>query len=289
MNNREIDHDDDTLPDGQLIGQLVDDRFLIQKAIGKGGAGEVFLACDTKMLDRRVVVKVLLADWIGHDDVRRKFEHEKEALLRLDHPGIVSILDAGTLEQGQPYIVMPFVEGQTLQRYLKENSLPPLEICAGIIEATADALSAAHSVGILHRDIKPANIMISFLPSKKLRVKIIDFGIARVFESKVSPITHIGRPLGTVLYVAPEQLLGHHEQTPAADVYSCGIMAFKMLTGVRPFEPQSMFEMAELHREGLKKLPSSIRPELGPVIDEILLKALAYSPDERYQEISEFG
>ena len=227
-----------------LVGRLIANRYRIQKKLGEGGIGLVYLAADQRMMGRSVVIKVLLDAMTGRRDLLRKFDHEKEALSRLDHPGIVSILDSGTLENGKPFIAMPFVEGRTLQQILGRTSR--LGQLRQIIESVTGALAAAHSKGVLHRDVKPANIMISPLPNGKLRVMLIDFGIARVFESQISPVTEVGRPVGTILYVGPKQLEGSPIQTPAGDNYSCGIVAYEMLTGRLPFEPTSMIDMVRL-------------------------------------------
>lgn len=272
-----------------FVGQIIDGRYLIQKKIGEGGVGAVYLAEDSKMVKRQVVVKVLLENWLENADVRRKFEHEKEALSRLDHPGIVSILDAGVLPDDKPFIVMPFVEGRTLRQIMDEQENLSLNFCADVIESLSEALETAHAAGVLHRDIKPANVILTEQADQKLRVRIIDFGIARVMNSQISPMTEIERSIGTVLYVAPEQLSGSRDQTPAADVYSCGIMVYEMLTGKLPFNPGSIIEMWELQKEGVKQKPSAIRPELSAETDNIILKALEHNPQKRFQEALKFG
>jgi serine/threonine protein kinase len=272
-----------------LVGRRIDDRYVVERKLGEGGVGTVYLASDTKVMDRKVVIKVLLDDWLTRVDILRKFEHEKEALARLDHPSIVSILDSGVTAEGKPFFVMPYVSGRTLQKVLEEDGIPDWNTAAEIIEGVAGALSAAHSKGILHRDIKPANIMITGLPDGKLRVLLIDFGIARVFESRISPVTDVSRPVGTVLYVAPEQLDGSQFQTPAADIYSFGIVCYEMLTGQLPFEPESMFDMIRLQLAGPQMLPSDIRPGLSPAIDHTISMALALDPSDRYQGANVFG
>jgi serine/threonine protein kinase len=277
------------LTEDPIIGQVFEDRYLIERKLGEGGVGSVYLANDSKMMGRKVVVKLLLDDWLRNPDVRRKFEHEKEALARLHHPSIVGILDAGMLEHGKPFIVMPYAEGRTLQAMIAEKFMLEWGESADIIESVTDALSAAHAKGILHRDVKPENIIVNALPNNRIRALLIDFGIARVFESEISPVTEMGRPLGTVLYVSPEQLDGNSVQTPASDVYSCGVVAYKMLTGHHAFEPQSVFEMLKLQSEGLKRVPSSYRSEIPQSIDAIISKALAFDPEERYQEAHNFG
>lgn len=272
-----------------FVGSTVDGRYLIQEKIGEGGVGAVYLAQDLKMMKRQVVIKVLLENWLKNVQVRRKFEHEKEALSRLDHPAIVGILDAGLISGDKPYFVMPYVPGRTLEEIINENGPQSLAYSADVIETLADALSAAHSNGILHRDIKPENIIISGQADSKPRVRLIDFGIARVLDSKVSPVTLVERSIGTVWFVSPEQLLGNVEQTPAGDIYSLGVVAYVMLTGRRPFEPQSIVHMAMIQKDGLQVLPSAVFRKLSPEVDRIISRALAYDPAKRYQNAADFG
>lgn len=279
----------DTMLADSFVGSVVDGRYLIQEKIGSGGIGAVYLAQDKKMLNRQVVVKVLLENWLTNADIRRKFEHEKEALSRLDHPGIISILDSGMISDEKPYFVMPYVSGRTLEAIINETDLPSFSFCADVIGALTDALSVAHSSGILHRDIKPENIIITVQHDKKMWVRLIDFGIARVLDSQVSPVTQVQRSVGTIWYVAPEQLLGSLQQTPSADIYSLAVVAYVMLTGRRPFDPQSLAHMAVLQKEGVVRLPSEVYEKISPEIDRIIKRALAYDPKERYQDVANFG
>jgi serine/threonine-protein kinase len=272
-----------------MVGLSIADRYLVEEKIGEGGLGSVYRASDRRVMGRKVVIKVLLDDWAEHGDVLRKFEHEKEALARLDHPAIVNILDAGTMDGGKSFFVMPFVEGRTLRQVIDERGRPDWNTCAHVIESITDALAAAHSKGILHRDIKPGNIMLSQLPGGKTRVLLIDFGIARVTGSETSPVTEVARPLGTVLYAAPEQLEGDPAQTPAADIYSCAIVAYELLTGHLPFRPTSIYHMVLLQHEGLKVLPSQLNSELSSSVDRIIARALSYDRTQRQQEATEFG
>lgn len=272
-----------------FVGRMIEDRYFIQKKLGEGGVGAVYLAEDTKMMNRQVVVKVLLENWLHNADVRRKFEHEKEALARLDHPGIVSILDAGILPEDKPYIVMPFISGRTLRQVMDDQKILPLDFCADVIESFSEALETAHAAGILHRDIKPENIILTEQEDRKVRVRLIDFGIARVMNSQISPVTEVERFVGTTLYIAPEQLLGSLNQKSATDIYSCGIVAFEMLTGKLPFNPGSIIEMYQLQKEGVKQKPSAIRLELDSTVDNIILKALEYESKERFQKVLDFG
>ncbi len=277
-----------------LVGRTLDGRFTIEKNLtdsgaDAGGIGVVYLARDTKLMGKEVVVKILNETALKHPDIVRKFEHEKEALIRLDHPGIVRILDSGRLVDGNPFMVMDYIKGHSLRKALQMAGKLPLEVVASIIESVTDALSAAHSEKILHRDIKPENIMLTPIDEGMYRVRLIDFGIARVEESKLAPATAISRAIGTILYISPEQLIGKLDLTPAADIYSFAIVAYEMLTGEVPFKPKALAEMYQLEKEGVKTPPSALRPDMPRVAEGILLSALEFEPEKRPQIARSFG
>src|SRR5215471_15068089 len=164
-----------TLPPAtNLTGQLLDDRYQIDKELGHGGVGVVYLARDQKLHDKRVVIKVLLDKSLDNSWVVQKFQQEKEALARVDHPGVVGILDTGELSDGKPYLVMQYIDGVSLQSEIKPDGTA-LEHAAEIIKQTGRALAAAHDRGIFHRDLKPENIMLQSYGGDDEQVKIIDF------------------------------------------------------------------------------------------------------------------
>ena len=278
----------------ELVGRRLDGRFLIERNLTEGGAdqggiGVVYLASDQKLMGKEVVVKILQEAALKHEDVVRKFQHEKEALIRLDHPGIVRILDSGSLKDGNPFMVMEYIKGYSLRKPMREQGPLPLHVVAHIIESVTDALGAAHEERILHRDIKPENIMLTPQSDGFDRVKLIDFGIARVEDSKLAPVTEIGRPIGTVLYIAPEQLVGRLDLTPAVDIYATAIMAYEMLTGRVPFMPRTVSEMYQLEREGVVTPPTELRVDMPREAERILLSALEFDSDKRPQNARFFG
>src|SRR6266852_3633799 len=152
-----------TLPqESHLIGQVLDGRYLIEKELGRGGIGAVYLARDRKLHDKPVVIKVLLEKSLQNSWVVQKFQQEKEALARVDHPGVVGILDTGELANGKPYIVMQYIDGVTLRSEIKSEGIQ-MDRAAELIKQIGRALSAAHDKGVLHRDLKPENIMLQSL------------------------------------------------------------------------------------------------------------------------------
>jgi serine/threonine protein kinase len=270
-----------------LVGEVVNNRYEIQSELKRGGMGVVYLAKDLQLHSRPVVVKVLLDDAFQSEYVVQKFRQEVEALSRIDHPGIVGIIDAGELPGGKPFIAMQYVAGATLRSLITPEGMN-LERAADIIRQTGRALSAAHHRGIFHRDLKPENIMFQDLGHGEEQVKIIDFGIAKVKSSVVAPSTSLNLSPGTVAYMAPEQLSGR-PITAATDIFALGAICYEMVTGRKPFNPETGFELLQLQRNGVRIKPTDLRPSLSPDAEEIILKALEFNPGDRYDEPRDFG
>jgi serine/threonine protein kinase len=270
-----------------LIGQTIDERYVIESAIGQGGVGAVYLARDRKLHDKRVVIKILLDSSLQNEWVVQKFQQEKEALARVDHPGVVGILDTGELPDGNAYLVMQFIDGVTLRSQVKPEGMP-LARAAEIIKQIGRALSAAHERGIFHRDLKPENIMLQSFGRGEEQVKIIDFGIAKLKDSLVAPSTVTGATAGTVAYMAPEQLAGK-AISAATDIFALGAIAYEIVTGRKPFNPETGFELLEMQRSGVRVQPRDLRPALSTEANEVILRALHFAPAERFQTARDFG
>ena len=270
-----------------LAGQVLDGRYRIEKELGQGGVGAVYLAHDRKLHDKRVVIKVLLEKSLQNAWVVQKFQQEKEALARVDHPGVVGILDTGELPDRKPYLVMQFVDGATLRSEIKPEGIP-LERAAETIRQIGRALTSAHDKGIFHRDLKPENIMRQSLGHGEEQLKIIDFGIAKLKDSLVAPSTATGSTAGTVAYMAPEQLTGK-PVSAATDIFAMGVIAYEILTGRKPFNPETGYELLEMHRQGVRVQPSDLRPALSSQANQLILRALSFSPPERFQTARDFG
>ncbi len=276
-------------PEG-LVGTRLDGRYFIEKELGHGGIGAVYLARDRKLHDKLVVVKVLLEKSLQDPWVVQKFQQEKEALARIDHPGVVGILDTGELPDGKPYIVMQYIDGVSLRDAIKAKSEGmDLERAASILKQVGAALSAVHEKKTYHRDLKPENIMLQQLGRFHEQVKIVDFGIAKVKESLVGPSTITGAvTAGTIVYMSPEQLRGE-KVTAASDIYSLGMIAYEMITGRRPFNAETIAHLAEMQLEGVRVKPGDLRPRLPKEAERVILRALSFNPAARPQNAGEFG
>jgi serine/threonine protein kinase len=271
----------------ELVGEVLNGRYLIQNELKRGGMGVVYLARDQQLHSRPVVVKVLLEEAYQSEYIVQKFRQEVEALSRIDHPGIVGIVDAGELPKGEPFIVMQYVEGVTLRSVMSPEGMN-LERTGEIFKQIGRALTAAHSRGIFHRDLKPENIMLQDLGHGEEQVKIIDFGIAKVKDSVIAPSTSLNLSPGTVAYMAPEQLNGR-PITAATDIFALGTIAYEMLTGRKPFNPETGFELLQMQQTGVRIKPADLRPSLPLKAQEVILRALSYNPSDRFNSPRDFS
>ena len=272
-----------------IIGLTLKERYLVEKEIGTGGFGAVYLARDLELLSKPVVIKLLLEKSLDNEWVVQKFRHEIEALSRIDHPGVVGVLATGNMPSGNPFIVMEYVEGVSLRSLMEEerNGMD-FERVTSIVRQIGYALKAAHEKGIVHRDLKPENVMVRQLDGEEEQVKLIDFGIAKVKDSRLAPSTVVGETAGTIVYMAPEQINGQ-EVSPATDIYSLGAITYEMLTTRRPFNPSTVFQLSEIQRAGVKIKPSDLRRGLPLAADDAILRALSFESENRFATAGKFA
>lgn len=270
-----------------LVGLTLADRYYVERKLGEGGIGDVYLARDKpELMARHVVVKVLQEKALNNEWIVTKFRQEIEALTRIDDPGVVGLLDAGTLPDGHPFFVMEYVEGENLRSHMRSGSGMDLEEIAYILKQVGRTLSAAHASDVIHRDLKPENIMARRRADQRWQVKVIDFGIAKVKYSLIAPSTVVGHVAGTAYYMAPEQL--QKKVSAASDVYALGVIAYEMVTGRRPFNPETPYQLIKLQQDGVQVGPKALRPALSAGAERAILKALSLDPRDRYQSAAEF-
>ncbi|CAN5600101.1 hypothetical protein BH20ACT19_BH20ACT19_02480 [soil metagenome] len=261
-----------------MIGTSLNDRFRLEEKIGSGGMSTVYRAYDPT-LERWVAIKVMHRDITDDPDQLERFRREARAVARLSHPHVVTVIDFGE-DGGTPYIVLEYVEGETLKERIKRmGRLPVAEAVAYAIEI-GRALSAAHAERLVHRDVKPQNVLID----AEGRGKVTDFGIARSLEA--DGLTATGRVLGTTDYVSPEQALGR-EVSEQSDVYSLGIVLYETLTGEVPFKAESQVGVAMQHVK--KPLPDvqRRRPEVSAALAVVVEHATAKETANRYATVED--
>jgi serine/threonine protein kinase len=268
------------------IGELIDGRYHIKRELDRGGLSVVYLARDRLLDDKKVAIKVLRREVLQNEEVLRKFKHEMEALARIEHEGVVGILNSGETPDGISYIVMQYVAGVSLARLTTAQGME-LGRVARIVKGIGEALDAAHRAGVLHRDLKPSNIMISATP-KGEEVKLIDFGIAKVIKPRIAESTLAPLFMGTCEYMSPEQLEGAHVSS-ASDIYAFGVIAYELVTGQRPFIFKTEYQLLEMQRAGVRIRPRDLCPSLSHAAQELILKALQFEPRNRPHNAREFG
>jgi eukaryotic-like serine/threonine-protein kinase len=261
-----------------LIGKRLSGRYKVLEMIGGGGMANVYLAHDM-ILDRDVAVKMLRLDFANDEEFIRRFRREAQSATSLAHPSIVSIYDVG--EEGDLYfIVMEYVEGQTLKQYIQQNSPIQVEETIDIMKQLTSAISHAHQNHIIHRDIKPQNILVDRFGN----VKITDFGIAMALSA--TSITQTNSVLGSVHYLSPEQARGGMANRKS-DIYSLGIVMFELLTGRLPFSGESAVSIALKHLQSETPSVRRWNPNVPQSVENIVLKATAKDSFHRYNSVDE--
>jgi serine/threonine-protein kinase len=257
-------------------GTILDERYKLTKTLGEGGMANVYLAHDL-ILDRDVAVKVLRLDLQNDPDTLRRFRREAMATLELNHPNIVSIYDVGESD-GQQYLVMEYVHGMNLKKYIALNFPIPYARVIKLMSQVLSAVQEAHSHNIIHRDLKPQNIMVD----DNGTAKIADFGIAVALSD--NSMTQTNSLLGSVHYLSPEQARGAMP-TRQSDIYALGIILYEMLTGSVPFEGDSAVSIALKHFQ--EEIPSvrKFDPRIPQALENVVLKATAKSPAQRYTSV----
>jgi len=259
-------------------GQKIADRYQIIKTIGEGGMANVYLANDT-ILDRHVAVKVLRGDLADDEKFVRRFQREAISASSLTHPNIVEMYDVGE-DDGNYYIVMEYINGKTLKSLVKKRGALTLPEVVDIMTQLTSAIACAHDSYIIHRDIKPQNVLIL----EDGRVKITDFGIAMALNS--NELTQTNSVMGSVHYLPPEQANGSGA-TIKSDIYSLGILMYELLTGKIPFKGENAVEIAI--KQMKEPIPSvrKINPDIPQSIENIVIKACAKNPKNRYDNVRE--
>jgi serine/threonine protein kinase len=274
-----------------LVGHVLDEKYRLDERLGEGGMGTVYRATHL-LIDRPVAVKVLHTRFVEDEAAQARFRREARAAGRLQHPNAVAVTDFGRTPEGFVYIVMELLEGRTLRDVLADDApLAPARAVELMMQIAA-AVEAAHEAGVIHRDLKPANIFVVERKHLPPVVKVLDFGIAKLAadsfdDSEARNLTQTGVMIGTPRYMSPEQCDGEH-LSPAADVYSLGIIFYEMLTGATPFNGASPLAVALQHSTKPPRPPRELVPTLPAQLEEVVLRALAKKPDERPADAGAF-
>jgi eukaryotic-like serine/threonine-protein kinase len=262
---------------GKVPREFSSERYRVVRELGRGGMGVVLEAFD-KRLERRVALKILLSGDLAGSDALERFQLEARAAARLSHPNLVSVHEVGE-EEGRPYLVMDYVEGESLAARIRRDGPLDPRAAADVAYCLAEALYVAHVRGILHRDVKPANVLVT----KEGKPLLTDFGLAKEIESGRENITESGYVVGTPAYMSPEQALGHRDQLDRrSDVYGIGATLYETLTGKPPFVAPSLPAVLDKVVKEEPVSPRILRAEVDRDIETICLKCLEKEPEARY-------
>jgi serine/threonine protein kinase, bacterial len=263
-----------------LVAAVLDGRYRVDAMIATGGMSAVYRGLDLR-LDRPVAVKIMDSRYAGDNQFLTRFQREARAVARLKDPGLVAVYDQG-IDGQHPFLVMELIEGGTLRELLRERGPMPPHAVAAVLRPVLGGLAVAHSAGLVHRDIKPENVLIS----DDGDVKIADFGLVRaVAEAKITSTSVI---LGTAAYLSPEQV-STGDAGPRSDVYSVGILAYELLTGVTPFNGDSALAVAYQRMDNDVLPPSRVIAGVPAQFDDLVLQATAREPADRYADAADMA
>jgi serine/threonine-protein kinase len=272
------------------LPRLLGGRYRLEATLGHGGMGVVYRGVDL-MMKRPIAVKLIRAgDGVELDEeIAGRFLREAKNTARLQHEHIVEVFDLGRTEEGGLYFVMELLEGESLSaRLRREGALSP-ETAVHIGRQICDALQAAHAAGIVHRDLKPANVMLLTRAGDPDFVKVLDFGVAKSYASdQETQLTHTGMLVGTIDYMAPEQIMGKPVDG-RTDVYSLGVVLYKMLSGHAPFRDTGVPALIHAHLNTMPKPLIEVVPGIPNELDRVVLRCLAKNPERRYESMAELG
>ncbi len=274
---------------GGFIGRTVG-HYLVRELLGRGGMASVYLA-EHRVLGREVALKILHARYAEEETMVNRFVNEARSMASIEHPGILAIQDIGQSRDGDFYTVMELLRGETLGERLDKLERISEARTLKLARQIACALGAAHDRGVIHRDIKPDNVFL--VPDAEVpggeRVKVLDFGIAKVTGVVQNDLTAVGIVVGTPAYMAPEQCTPNAEVDGRADIYGLGGLMYRMVTGQKPFTSFDEYELLRSHLYATPESPIELEAPISSAFDQAIMRCLAKEPDERFQSMHELA
>jgi eukaryotic-like serine/threonine-protein kinase len=268
------------VPEGELVG-----GYVVEHKLGVGGFGTVYSAREPS-IGRLVAIKVLSSAMSRHPELMARFLDEARAATKVRHRNIIDVFQFGQLKDGRPFQIMELLEGETLAQYLTRNGALPLEQALPLFQSLGRALDVVHDAEIIHRDVKPDNVFLTFDEEGRCLPKLLDFGIARLTTTGNMRKTQTGVPMGTPLYMSPEQCRGAGVGK-ASDIYSFGILMYECLVGAPPFSAATFIDLMNSHLTETPRAPSLVSPSVPQELDAVFQRVLAKEADQRPSRASD--
>jgi serine/threonine-protein kinase len=271
-------------------GQVLADKYRVERVLGEGGMGVVVAAVDTA-LERRVAIKFLLPEYSQHREASTRFMREARAAVKIQSEHIARVIDVSAMANGSPYMVMEFLEGGDLAHVLEQRGPLPVDQAVWFVLQAADAIAEAHSYGIVHRDLKPANLFLANQPDGSAKVKVLDFGISKNTlagtDGTDPSLTRTSSMMGSPLYMSPEQMRSSKDVDARTDIWALGIILYELLTSRLPFDAASI---PELSAKILLDQPEPLgRPDVPPELERAVMRCLSKDPNGRFPSIAEMA
>lgn len=269
------------------IGEIVD-RYTIVRRLGKGGMGAVYEALNVK-IGRRMAIKFLLPEFATKPDILRRFRNEARAAGGLEHPNLAAVIDLGRANDGSPYLLMEYLEGEDCSKLLGRKGPLPVRRAANIVIQACRGLAVAHKAGIVHRDLKPENLFLAVGGDGTDLVKVLDFGIAKLRPADGSIATGTGETFGTAYYMSPEQARGSAEVDHRTDVWSLGVVLYEFLGGRKPFMNEQVLQVLHRILDSAPPPLAALRPGLPPALVAVVEQAMAKDITQRFQTVTDLA
>ena len=271
------------------VDTILAGKLRVVRLLGEGGIGEVY-EVEHQLTRHRRALKVLKAQWKGDTELIERFQREASAAAHIGNPHIVETFDAGTLDDGSPYLLMELLDGQSLDQVLRWNGRLEPSVAVQLMLQVCDAVAAANDAGIVHRDLKPENLFLLKRDGHSF-VKVLDFGISK-FDSSLTgraKVTNTFTALGTPLYMSPEQMRASKDVDARADLYSLGVILYEAISGTAPFDAESFADLAAMVLRGEAKRLDVLVPEAGKPLATVVAKAMAPDRNQRFESVRDFA
>ncbi len=273
-----------TREDPYLDSEVLD-RYRIFDIIGEGGFGRVYRA-EHKNFPRHVAIKVLHWYLMHDEEKKRRFQNEARTASSIEHKNVVAVHDYGVMPNGEPFLAMDYLQGETLAQLLAKNGRLEWDVAADIVRQAADGLNAVHSAGFVHRDVKPSNIFLIGNGTRGKLIQLLDFGLTKSLVDNQNNLSTSGLLVGTPDYMSPEQYCAK-PLDGRSDIYSLGCVLYEALTGMRPFKSANPLECLVARFKGEFKPVVEIAPDVPAKLDQLILKMVTVSPEERISSMRE--